>query len=172
MASMAVWRATFQKAKEYRKGLADQLRGLIGGEGNVAAISRHVGAGAVADVSGIGEGAGDERAPPGRDRLDADAVPHAADRVRRMAVAWRGGHVEGPGTQQIGPVVVEDEGPDQLVVVAGRPAHDRDRRTGDAVDAVEQRLLIAREAVGHGITHIDMPATPERVWQAIRVARG
>jgi aerobic carbon-monoxide dehydrogenase large subunit len=23
-----------------------------------------------------------------------------------------------------------------------------------------------------GITHIDMPATPERVWQAIRAARG
>jgi carbon-monoxide dehydrogenase large subunit len=23
----------------------------------------------------------------------------------------------------------------------------------------------------HGVTHIDMPATPERVWQAIRAAR-
>ena len=41
----------------------------------------------------------------------------------------------------------------------------RDRCAGGVINAVVDALAAA------GVTHIDMPASPHRVWQAIRAAR-
>jgi carbon-monoxide dehydrogenase large subunit len=46
--------------------------------------------------------------------------------------------------------------------------HYPDRRTIGAPGAVIHAILDALASLG--VTHLDMPATPERVWRAIREA--